>query len=917
MDFFAAIARSAQKAVSFVGARQLDRAKRALVLERASASMQTPVNSQILEKLNPESLEELNAFCGSPEFDHIVLQAVLAHHSDDPETAHTAVRSELRAVLRHRVTLAGFDLTEVTDLVYSGARAAASTSAPRSSASALSQTFLQDASVLAAAAAANSELLNRIAKLDSIEAFANQLRQQTHAHFSKFRLPSITGTLNVKRSDLYVDARLGIGQPTDLELSHSDALKQYLHIVALGDPGAGKSSLVGQLAFELSRPATRLTPARVPIVVILRDHLQKLLDGGEPLLTYLIDSCRVPHNLEPPADALDYLLRNGRITVILDGIDELGDAEAREKFNAIVEGFARLYPFVPVIATSRLVGYSEASLDDQLFQRLRVLPFARSQRELYVKRRFRLAADMAAHERDDLAELFLSQLDEIPDLGSNPLMLSLLCELFRSERTIPENRPDIYRKCAEVLFDQWDRSRGISVAYKFGSQLRPSVMKLAWRIFTDDERRQSLPEDEVVEFLAAEVMRSRFSDEDEAGEAAAEFLHFCAGRAWVLTKFGNDELRPRYGFTHKTFLEYFASLEVVRKQPSSEQVWNKLRDHLGDSGWQVVVQLAIQILEQTCDGGADGWLGLAAKDGSVAAVSQACQALSWHVPDNDVLDSLVRSAVLLACAVSPEERFGVSAERVPEHFDAPLMFLLRTPVAQNQSRVARLVAACIAALSADEGEGFGSAPLLWAFMMDDRPIVGTDEVWAVLQSELTGHATMPAVEMWRRRLIPQHPSDIDNCGDWLVADFTLGNITRMSRSLSCMLALSEGGPYFEEYSSRLEELYPLLSGSSLPQFDREDVSIWGHAITSLRLDKLSALSEDARGSVAILLVAVLPHMGRTVFDDADLARIHGAPDNPALREAALLTINGLGLPQVAHSLMAEYCLGNQAVGGRL
>ena len=52
--------------------------------------------------------------------------------------------------------------------------------------------------------------------------------------------------------------------------------------------------------------------------------------------------------------------------------------------------------------------------------------------------------------------------EKVSDLRSNTLMLSLMCNIYRQENYIPENRPKIYQKCAEMLFKKWDKHRGIN-----------------------------------------------------------------------------------------------------------------------------------------------------------------------------------------------------------------------------------------------------------------------------------------------------------------------------------------------------------------------------------------------------------------------------------------------------------------------
>lgn len=71
---------------------------------------------------------------------------------------------------------------------------------------------------------------------------------------------------------------------------------------------------------------------------------------------------------EPPVSTVEYLLRNGRAVVLLDGVDELVDPDVRQRFARLVESFADLYPLVPIVVTARKIGYETAALNPQAFR---------------------------------------------------------------------------------------------------------------------------------------------------------------------------------------------------------------------------------------------------------------------------------------------------------------------------------------------------------------------------------------------------------------------------------------------------------------------------------------------------------------------------------------------------------------------
>jgi hypothetical protein len=166
------------------------------------------------------------------------------------------------------------------------------------------------------------------------------------------------------------------------------------------------------------------------------------------------------------------------------------------------------------------------------------------------------------------------------------------------------------------------------------------------------------------------LLEKRFDDEYEAENAATEFIDFCKGRAWVLTDIGSE----LYGFTHRTFLEYFAASQIVRLNPDPTKLFTYLEKRLKGGGWEVVAQLALQIINKTVEDGADDFLEVLLKkvetldDARLKTVHLAfsTQALTYIVPRPPVLRSIVQSAITMFCGQS------ATAGRRPDKLGGPI-----------------------------------------------------------------------------------------------------------------------------------------------------------------------------------------------------------------------------------------------------
>jgi predicted NACHT family NTPase len=282
------------------------------------------------------------------------------------------------------------------------------------------------------------------------------------------------------------------------------------------------------------------------------------------------------YQCRPPTGLVERLLLEGTAMVIFDGLDELVDTTRRAEIASIVELFCAEFPLAPVLVTSRVVGYDQARLDPQQFAVYRVTDFDEDRVKEYVTRWFGQEEGVAADEAAHLAETFMVESAEVPDLRANPLMLALMCILYRGEGSIPRSRPEVYEECARLLFTKWDARRKIHVELRARNLIEPALRHLAFWILTRDETSATVSMRELIAETAM-FLRLRFEDEAEAEEAAREFVDFCRGRAWVFRDAGTTaQGEELYTFTHRTFMEYFAAAYLAADCDSPEELAKRL-----------------------------------------------------------------------------------------------------------------------------------------------------------------------------------------------------------------------------------------------------------------------------------------------------------------------------------------------------
>lgn len=348
-------------------------------------------------------------------------------------------------------------------------------------------------------------------------------------------------------------------------------------LVILGDPGAGKTTMIRWIATayllrlkndpdlkELPDVATLPEEDWLPVLVRCRDLDRSALDGS--LEDVLRHTLRRQELSQAEASALVTLLvgklSHGEALLLLDGLDEITDPALRARFCQQLEKIHVAYPKAPIIATSRIVGYREMGYRiGRGFEHVTVADLSREDKDDFARRWCAVVEPPDRRER--MAEELVHDIhstDRIERLTGNPMLLTTMALVKRKVGRLPNRRVDLYANALDVLLN-WRREVDEPVDDK---EAVPQLEYLAYAMC--DRGVQQLREDEILELL--ERMREEYPQIHAVKKHTPEdFLRLLEGRTGILTEVGHvrhhGRPAPVFEFRHLTFQEYLAGLALV------------------------------------------------------------------------------------------------------------------------------------------------------------------------------------------------------------------------------------------------------------------------------------------------------------------------------------------------------------------
>ncbi|MEQ8536705.1 MAG: HEAT repeat domain-containing protein [Coleofasciculus sp. D1-CHI-01] len=373
------------------------------------------------------------------------------------------------------------------------------------------------------------------------------------------------------------------GDETPETLPILTGLRQYAasHVLLVGQPGSGKSTALVQFLLEQAKQALSNPQNQIPVLVQLRRF--KTSETHHSGVLYLIQYFLETHELLLEISDIKNLLRNRRLFLLLDGLNELPKESARIDLKAFRQKYFRL----PMIFTTRNLGEGG---DLDIPNHLEIEPLTPLQIQQFIH------YSMMGQNKQSLQQLA----HHWRELGQTPFVMEMLSLIVQNTGDIPSSLAETLHQFTQLYERGSKEDAPVSdESRRWWSKL---LEKLAFEMMQGDnptDFRLSISHRKV-ESIFTEFLQGKVNCPDDLALRCLEDLlkHHLIVRSQRFSASGTEVPTTNIELCHQLIQDYYAAEYLLSWQKILELSDDQLKqDYLNYLKWTEPLALMLALVD--------------------------------------------------------------------------------------------------------------------------------------------------------------------------------------------------------------------------------------------------------------------------------------------------------------------------------
>lgn len=390
--------------------------------------------------------------------------------------------------------------------------------------------------------------------------------------------------------------RVGLGASEQPQIPGMQAVETHSKLRVLGKPGVGKTTFLKHLAILCNRG--EFAAHQVPVFITLRDFAEEARESSRVSLLNYIRQAWLTAGVTNPS-VLAILLQEGRILLLLDGLDEVLNQDSSKVLREIRK-FSEKYHKNQFVVSCRTAAQR---LQLPGFTDVEIAPFTQAQITTFAQKWFVALAKRNPQTGQAQSRQFMQKLDlpenwQFRQLVVTPLFLHLACWMFQGQEDFPAKRSEFYKQGLDLLLGKWDEAKGIDRDDVYRDFHLPQKLRLLSQLAAVTfEQGQYFFEQRTIEQYIEEYLQTlpgALLESEELQLDSEAVLKAIESQHGILI----ERARGIFSFSYLAFQEYFTARKIVASHNlrALEQALEGLVSHITDPHWREVFLLTVAML---------------------------------------------------------------------------------------------------------------------------------------------------------------------------------------------------------------------------------------------------------------------------------------------------------------------------------